>query len=330
MSRVQNVRGVIPRLYHDLYELEFWYTGNGSATFDPSITTSQSTSIVWRTSDGQNTTTSGTTHNFSYTPASGGPYRCVATVIGGLRLVTVIDCNTDAVTGFKNISKLKSLASFVVYTNTSLVFNINDLSGSTLTNINFQGTTPGITGSIESLPSTLVSITLDNVSNVTGSINNLKSAILTTLMLRTDTGITGSVGGLSSSIQSCQLNSSTSIAAASIVNLVVIRDLRVGDIGWNATSVDTVLLSASDAVWADANHYTYSSPSLQIGGTNAAPGGSSGADTTDPMTTPGSGNSDTNWEWDAGKSAHKALTGKAAVYYLTHLASHTWAITYTS
>jgi hypothetical protein len=55
-SKVAMCRVQIPKLAYDNNTLEFWYTGDGSATFDPSITTSKSTTIVWQTSDGRNVT----------------------------------------------------------------------------------------------------------------------------------------------------------------------------------------------------------------------------------------------------------------------------------
>ena len=76
--------------------LVLYYTGNGSATFDPSITTSTGVSVSWKPDDAPETVTTGTTHNFSYTPSTGS-HVCIVRVAGGLGLVTGIDCNSDAV-----------------------------------------------------------------------------------------------------------------------------------------------------------------------------------------------------------------------------------------
>lgn len=119
------------------------------------------------------------------------------------------------------------------------------------------------------------------------------------------------------------------LTAGSVSALTLIRDLRLYSIGWNATSVDIVLLSISNAIHANVNHFTYATPSLQIGGTNAAPGGTPAAATTSPLVTPGSGNSDTDWQWDAGAGKHKALTGMAAIWIMRNNTGHAWTVTAT-
>jgi hypothetical protein len=123
--------------------------------------------------------------------------------------------------------------------------------------------------------------------------------------------------------------SDPSLTAGSVSTLTLIRDLRLYGIGWNAASVDTVLLSISNAIHANVNHFTYATPSLQIGGTNAAPGGTPAAATTSPLVTPGSGNSDTDWQWDAGAGKHKALTGMAAIWIMRNNTGHAWTVTAT-
>lgn len=283
----------------DADKLIIYHDPTGAATFDPSLTTSVSTTVIWQTEAGT-TVTTGTSHALSYTPTA-GPKVCKITVLAGLRSVTGIDCNSDLITTVKNLRKCPITSPCYLYINASLTVDLADIP--LATNIALIGT--NVRGSLSSISRSATKIEVP-ASIVTGSLADLP--------------VTVSV--------SVQLQSCTGITPASIAHLVAIRDLRIYSMGWNATGVDTVLLSASDAVWADANRYTYASPSMRIGGTNATPGGSSGADTTDPLVTPGSGNSNADWQWDAGKSAHKALTGKAAVYYLTHLATHTWAITY--
>jgi len=99
--------------------------------------------------------------------------------------------------------------------------------------------------------------------------------------------------------------------------------------GWLADDVDLVLKSISDAIHLNVNHFTYATPSLQIGGTNAAPGGTAAAATTSPSVTPGDGNSDSDWLWDAGAGKHKALTGMAAIYVMRNCAGHSWTVTAT-
>ena len=301
MSRVQFMRQMLPRICKDFYEMEIYHNPLGLLTFDPSITTSISTVVIWQTEAGT-TVTIGTSHDLSYTPTA-GPKKCTVTVRGGLGLVTAIDANADSLKSVKNLIKCSKCAIIRVgIGSNTLTIRLSDCVYATTIRIPNE---IGCSGSLAEINRAATFVELP-VTSVTGSLTDLPATIADV----------------------CFLNSCAGIAPGSIAHLTAIRDLRIYSMGWDAAGVDTVLLSASDAVWTNADHYTYSSPSMQIGGTNAVPGGSAGANTTDPLVTPGSGNSNSDWQWDAGKSAHQALTGKAAVYYLTHLTTHTWAITY--
>ncbi len=152
---------------------------------------------------------------------------------------------------------------------------------------------------------------------------------LTYASFYSDPLLTGDIATLPIGLTYASFRSDPRLTAGSIASLSVIRDIRLYSIGWNAASVDTVLLSVSDAIHANVNHFTYATPSLQIGGTNASPGGTPAAATTDPLTTPGSGNSDTDWQWDAGAGKHKALTGMAAIWIMRNNTGHAWTVTAT-
>lgn len=307
MSRVQVVRGVIPPIAKNAWNLEMvTASGPATGTFDPSFTTSFSTTMTIDYGDGVvETSAPGTSHAFSHTYAVLGTWRAVVRCAAGLGAITGIDISDDLITSIKNLLKCTKLVTFAPFKNANLNYPIN-LIPKSVTYILGGYHNNTVMGSLQDLPPLAISIQLQVCAGVFGTFANLLAAS-----------------------QTVYLYSGPAIPAASIAHLVAIRDLRIYSMGWSSANVDTVLLSASDAVWANEDNFSYTAPSLQIGGTNPAPGGSSGADTTDPMTTPGSGNSNTDWQWDAGKSAHKALTGKAAVYYLTHLATHQWAITYT-
>jgi hypothetical protein len=169
-------------------------------------------------------------------------------------------------------------------------------------------------------------------TNITGTPDQLCSTIRDFRAVGA-TSFTGSLDEFPATMWILYIYANTAgrITAAPIEKYTQMREFKLYSLGWSSANVDTVLLSASDAVWDDLEHYIYgqegAGPSLRIDD-NAVPGGSAGADTTSPMTTPGSGNSNSDWSWDAGVGAHKALTGKAAVYYLKHLVRHTWTITY--
>ena len=152
---------------------------------------------------------------------------------------------------------------------------------------------------------------------------------LTYASFYSDSLLTGDISTLPAGLTVAYFFSDPLLTAGSVSTLTLIRDLRLYSIGWNAASVDIVLLSISNAIHANVNHFTYATPSLQIGGTNAAPGGTPEAATTSPLTTPGSGNSDTDWQWDAGAGKHKALTGMAAIWVMRNNTGHAWTVTAT-
>ena len=152
---------------------------------------------------------------------------------------------------------------------------------------------------------------------------------MTTASFSYDSSLTGDISTLPVGLINAYFYSDPLLTAGSVSTLTLIRDLRLYSIGWNAASVDTVLLSISNAIHANVNHFTYATPSLQIGGTNAAPGGTPAAATTSPLVTPGSGNSDTDWQWDAGAGKHKALTGMAAIWIMRNNTGHAWTVTAT-
>jgi hypothetical protein len=139
------------------------------------------------------------------------------------------------------------------------------------------------------------------------------------LYLYSDPLIIGSISDLRCvSATTIRLELCTSILSGSIAHLLAIRDLRIYSMGWNQAGVDTVISS----MWAARAAYTYATPSLQIGGTNAAPSGS--------YVAPEEG---VNWHEDS-PGHWVPLTGKAMIYDLINDVNgegfNQWAITYTA
>lgn len=156
-----------------------------------------------------------------------------------------------------------------------------------------------------------------------------KLAKCTSFIAHTNAGLRASLLDLPSGLTIAYFSSDPLLTGGSIASLVDIQDLSIYDMGWLSADVDTVLLSVSDAIHANVNHFTYATPSLQIGGTNKAPGGTAAAATTSPSVAPGDGNSDSDWLWDAGAGKHKALTGMAAIYVMRNNTGHVWTVTAT-
>jgi hypothetical protein len=227
--------------------LEFIYTGNGSATFDPAITTSKSTTIVWQTSDGQIATTTGTTHNFSYTPASGGPYRCTVRVAGGLGLVTAIDCRSDSIDKLNNLDRMRSCTSFVARDNTSLAVHV------------------------ASIPRLAQEVNIAYCTAISGAVRDLP--IVATGINAQVSSLVGNLADTPSGSQTVYYYSCTGITPGSIAHLNAIRDIRIYSMWAAYTAADSVDI-VINSMWAARAAYTYSSGlSAQLGGTNPDPTG---------------------------------------------------------
>ncbi len=296
MSRVQFVRQMLPRICKDYYEIEFQYTGNASATFDPTLTTSVSTTIIWQPDDAPATVTTGTTHAFSYVPG-GGSHRCKATVVGGLRLGIDLDVTTDALTRIVNISKMP-LASITGSFNFAWVLALSEIRDAKA--IYLHGGNAKIYGSLSDL-------------NRAATLARLSDCPL----------VTGSLADAPSTLQYLHLFGDTLITAASIGHLTSSRELKLYSIGWDQPSMNTIL----DSMYAARAGFAYASPVLQILTGNAAPSGTYVAPPVDE-----SENSD--WAWDAGVGHHWPLTSNAKRWYLTHGPDrgtadsfHLWTIT---
>jgi len=293
--------------------------------FDPTLTTLVPTTVIWASSDGYTAVTTGTTHNISYTVPADGPRTWHIYCGVGLASIRTFDMNTDNLIHI-DVSLLRSATSMVAYTNASLVMKLTDLPIG-LTTASF-GADPLLTGDIATLPIGLTTADFSYDPLLTGDISTLPIGLMYAYF-SSDLLLTGDISTLPIGLKDAYFYNDTLLTAGSIASLSVIRDIRLYSIGWNAASVDTVLLSVSDAIHADVNHFTYATPSLQIGGTNASPGGTPAAATTDPLTTPGSGNSDTDWQWDAVAGKHKALTGMAAIWVMRNNTGHAWTVTAT-
>ena len=293
--------------------------------FDPTLTTLVPTTVIWASSDGYTAVTTGTTHNISYTVPADGPRTWHIYCGVGLASIRTFDMRDDKLVHI-DVSLLRSATSMIAYTNASLVMKLTDLPIG-LTYAAFSSD-PLLTGDIATLPIGLMHAAFGTDPLLTGDIATLPIG-LTYASFYSDPLLTGDIATLPIGLTHAYLYSDPLLTAGSIASLSVIRDIRLFSIGWNAASVDTVLLSVSDAIHANVNHFTGATPILQIGGTNASPGGTPAAATTDPLVTPGSGNSDTDWQWDAVAGKHKALTGMAAIWIMRNNTGHAWTVTAT-
>jgi hypothetical protein len=274
----------------DANKLIIYHNPTGSATFDPRITTSVSATVIWETEVGR-TVTTGTTHNLSYTPTA-GPKICKATVVTGLVAVATFDFGTDLLTSIKNMNKLVNCTDSRAATNAALNVNVRDLPRKSLI-VYFYGT--NLVGSVVDFPPVAQYVMISTCPLVSGSLDRFPAGART-----------------------LQAFNCPGISPGSIESWTYIQDARIYSMGWNQAGVDTVISS----MWNARANYTYATPSLQIGGTNAAPSGS--------YIAPQEG---ANWREDT-PGHWVPLTGKAMIYDLINDVNgegfNIWGITYTA
>jgi len=133
-------------------------SGDGSTSlFDPTFTTSVSTTLTFISDDGINyTTPAGTSHALSMNGfaaafhRSAGPHRWTVRCAAGLDKITAIDANTDAIISIRNLSKLQNTTSTKLQTNTSLILDLGQIR-SKHTTVWAYGCGAGISGSVRHL-----------------------------------------------------------------------------------------------------------------------------------------------------------------------------------
>lgn len=230
MSRIQVGRGVIPRLYDDSRVLEIQHNPLGSLSFDPHIDTRISTTIFWKTEVGT-TVTTGTSHDFSYTPTA-GPKTCQITVLAGLSEVSALDIGSDAVVSVNGLKKLTNATSFVANSNSSIQLDMKDLPPN-LTTISL-GSVFSLTGRIDDFPRSLTRAYLTNCINLSGTINNLPSG-MTLFRLTYAPNVTGSISNLPSLLTDCQLAGCTGLSGS----------INIMPTGLTILSVNSALVTGS-------------------------------------------------------------------------------------
>jgi hypothetical protein len=285
----------------------------GAELFDPTFATAADTYIDWVADDGQSGTMVRTGSAGAYSHAHSkngfasvffqtpGPHRVAYRVRGGLGLVTGIDGESDANTAFKNFAKLINCTNQSIGNNAACVFNLSDVSRK-CTHLELYSNAPTVGDTTSLRTVTLAYVRIPNCPSITGTISDFGPTV-------TYLSIAG-----------------TAIRSGSAAGLVAIATALMSSMGWLTADVDLVLKSISDALHTNVNHFTYATPTLSIGGTNQAPSHLDGW--IDPLITPGTGNSDAHWEWDAVLSKHKAISGGAAIWAANHCVGHPWTITY--
>jgi hypothetical protein len=254
---------------------------------DPTITTSRSTTIIWQLDNGTRIVTTGTTHApglngfVGFFFATAGSHKVTVAVAGGLGLVTAFVCVYDAGTGIRNYEKCRAITQFDFSSNVPLALSISSIP-KTVTDL--KG---ALYGNLADLPPSLTTFSpwCTASTPVTGNFSNFPSTML-------------SFDGSSNF---------GAITAGSIAQLVSIRSFKCNNNAYLQADVDLVLKSIGDAIIANAAHFTYATPALNIGGTNQAPSG----------------------VYQAPSGPGGTITsGMEAVYVMCTNVGHAWTVTY--
>jgi len=186
--------------------------------------------------------------------------------------------------------------------NTDLINEIKNLKKMTRCTSVKGYTNAGLVMSLSDLPveSTYADFTF--CALLTGDLSDLPvkctTAIFTFCAL-----LTGNLSDLPARLRYVYLQGCPLLVGDSIAQLTAISVIRIYNNGWNAAMVDAVIDSIYQAVVADPNHFSNAAPKLEIQANNAAPTG-------------------------VYQFAAEPSTGLEKVYYLSHLGSHAWTITY--
>jgi len=148
---------------------------------------------------------------------------------------------------------------------------VQNLTSLTTLNLGFTSVSGDISV-VQNLTS-LTTLRLNNTS-VSGDISVVQNLTSLTILTLDNTSVSGDISVVQNltSLTSLYLNN-TSVGYATVGsylrNLTALRDCRLQDCALTATECDNVL----EDIYAGRMGYTYATPSLNIGGTNAAPNG---------------------------------------------------------
>jgi len=174
------------------------------------------------------------------------------------------------------------------------------------------------------LPSTMRNLYLASTS-VSGDISGWVLPSTMRILYLASTSVSGDISGwvLPSSMRILYLASTSVRVLATFAGVGTgMQDFRIYSCSLPAGDVGNIITS----IWNARAGFTYATPSLQIGGNNAAPGGN-------VVAPPGDGASDSDWYWNAGTGKYEPLTAGAMIWDLAKDVNsedfNKWAITYT-
>lgn len=269
MSRIQVGRGVTPRLYDDSRVIEIIYTGNASASFDPQIKTSKTTSVIWKPNDAEATVTTGTTHDFSYIPIAGS-HNCKITVLGGLDLVTEINFDADAVTDTKNFERLKNLTVISGNNNGSLASQCAFVSGLSKLQNFYSFTSSPIKVDLarfSNLPDLVYVVVFDTAAR--GSLERLAGNLNLVGINVGASQVSGPLSAVRNLIHLTTLNvqGTTVDGTAGVGGCHAMRTFTATSCNFSQSEMNTII----DDLYDNRASFTYQYPTIWLDGNNATP-----------------------------------------------------------
>jgi hypothetical protein len=249
--------------------------GPTTGTFDPTITVPSSRFATLQYGDGDSEQISGTELGFSHTYGVDGTWRARLRHVPCREIVS-IDGRSDSLIALRNLRRCVRLVSLIAYGNALLSMPLRDVPAR-VTTLSIGGC-PLITGDLSDVPAGVTYLSVYGCPRITGDLSDVPARV-TTLSVSNCPLITGDLSDVPAGVTILYAYVAPSISPVGIQHLTDISDIRIDSNNYSTSVVDSVLL----AMYNSRMGFTAAAPSLQIGGTNAAPSGT--YQNADPPTT---------------------------------------------
>ena len=277
-------------------------------SFDPALTLSAGAPTpMWTIIDGAGVTV-WTGASITHVQTGAGDMQVTLGPASLYPYITALDANTDGLKGTLTVGsflgRLPNLTSLTLRTNASLVcsWRLADLPAG-MTYLSLYSTASTITGSLANLPAGMTYLNLGSTaSTITGSLANLPAGMTVLSLYSTASTITGSLANLPAGMTHLNLDSTASTITGSLANLpagmtylnlgstastitggatapVTLQNVQLQSTGRSQAQVDEIV----NCIYQRRAAFTFATPILNVGGTNAAPSGAY-ADEDPPVT----------------------------------------------
>jgi len=231
-------------------------------SFDPALTLSAGAPTpMWTIIDGAGVTV-WTGASITHVQTGAGDMQVTLGPASLYPYITALDANTDGLKGTLTVGsflgRLPNLTSLTLRTNASLVcsWRLADLPAG-MTYLSLYSTASTITGSLANLPAGMTHLNLDSTAST----------------------ITGSLANLPAGMTYLNLGSTASTITGGATAPVTLQNVQLQSTGRSQAQVDEIV----NCIYQRRAAFTFATPILNVGGTNAAPSGAY-ADEDPPVT----------------------------------------------